>query len=369
MKLEYGIDANTNGTLDINEINALLTKYICNGATGTIGQQGPIGSTGPAGANGNSGNNGVDGKNSLVKTTNEASGINCSTGGMKLEYGLDANNNGTLDALEINATLTKFVCNGTVGSTGANGSQGGQGQSGSNGTNGLNALIKTSTETAGSNCTNGGTKIEAGLDANGNSILDAVEVNAGQTQYVCNGALGTSSNLYHGSVSSSSNGSWVVPIGINEVNIVFNGTIGGRGGHASGPYNGFSGGLGGNSAFFSVTLKVSTGDIIYYLIGSNGTSGIDKNVGWTGNYNYGGAGTNGVNSTLSIGNELILTLTGGSGGSGACGGCNNTGGTGINGSPGIDGSLILNNFNDTGILHYSNVNILNLPSANILIRY
>jgi microcystin-dependent protein len=197
VKLEYGIDANNNGTLDINEINALLTKYICNGATGNIGQQGPIGSTGPAGANGNNGNNGVDGKNSLVKTTNEASGINCSTGGVKLEYGLDANNNSVLDALEINATLTKFVCNGVVGSTGANGSQGAQGiqgQSGSNGTNGLNALIKTTLENTGTNCANGGTKIETGLDANGNGTLDAGEVSVSLTTYVCNSSSGSGSS-------------------------------------------------------------------------------------------------------------------------------------------------------------------------------
>jgi hypothetical protein len=37
------------------------------------------------------------------------------TGGVKLEYGLDANSNGILDAGEINASLTKYVCNGAVG--------------------------------------------------------------------------------------------------------------------------------------------------------------------------------------------------------------------------------------------------------------
>ena len=88
------------------------------GATGAIGPQGPIGLTGTTGANGESG------KNTLVKTTTEAIGANCPTGGVRLEYGLDTNSNGTLDASEVNATLTNFVCNGTIGATGATGPQG-----------------------------------------------------------------------------------------------------------------------------------------------------------------------------------------------------------------------------------------------------
>lgn len=56
------------------------------------------------------------------------------------------------------------------------------------GTDGLNALIKTTTESAGTNCAAGGTKIETGLDANRNGMLDGGEINASQTKYVCNGA-------------------------------------------------------------------------------------------------------------------------------------------------------------------------------------
>jgi hypothetical protein len=57
-------------------------------------------------------------------------------------------------------------------------------------TNGLNALIKTTVESAGANCTSGGTKLEVGLDADKNGVLDDNEVNATQTKYVCNGAQG-----------------------------------------------------------------------------------------------------------------------------------------------------------------------------------
>lgn len=36
VKLEFGIDVNANNQLDVAEINATLTQYICNGATGTF---------------------------------------------------------------------------------------------------------------------------------------------------------------------------------------------------------------------------------------------------------------------------------------------------------------------------------------------
>jgi hypothetical protein len=202
VKLEYGLDANNNGTLDVSEINASLTKYVCNGATGTQGIQGLTGSQGIQGNQGNqgtNGTNGADGKNTLTKTTTESAGINCATSGVKLEYGLDANNNGTLDVSEINASLTKYVCNGAIGAqglqglTGAQGIQGIQGVAGSNGSNGTdgkNTLAKTTTETAGANCTTGGMKIEYGLDANNNGTLDVSEINASLTKYICNGAVG-----------------------------------------------------------------------------------------------------------------------------------------------------------------------------------
>ena len=159
IKIEYGLDANNNGTLDVSEVNATLTKYVCNGSVGATGAQGPIGATGAqgnqgvagspgvAGTNGTNGTNGADGKNTLAKTTTEAAGANCTTGGVKIEYGLDANNNGTLDVSEINATLTRYVCN---GATGAQGIQGVAGVPGTNGTNGAQGIQGV----AGTNGTN-----------------------------------------------------------------------------------------------------------------------------------------------------------------------------------------------------------------------
>ena len=122
---------------------------------------------------------GINGLNSLSRTTTETAGANCATGGIKVEYGLDINSNGTLDVGEENATLTKFVCNGATGATG------------SAGANGFNSLSRTTTEAAGANCANGGVKVEYGLDTNTNGTLDAGEVNATLTKYVCNGATGS----------------------------------------------------------------------------------------------------------------------------------------------------------------------------------
>ncbi len=86
------------------------------GAAGPQGEPGPTGATGATGAQGPAGSNGTDGKNTLVKTTTEAAGANCTNGGTKIEAGLDANGNGVLDAGEINASLTRYICNGGSGS-------------------------------------------------------------------------------------------------------------------------------------------------------------------------------------------------------------------------------------------------------------
>jgi hypothetical protein len=254
------------------------------GLTGATGPQGPQGITGPTGATGaqgsagTNGTNGTNGKNTLVKTTIESAGANCATGGTKVEVGLDANSNGVLDSGEVNATLTKYICNGATGTTGtqgpigltgatgpagAQGIQGVAGTAGANGTNGLsayqvwlnlgntgtqadfvaslkgpqgiagtngtngtngvdgkNTLVNATTEPAGTNCSNGGTKIEVGLDANSNGVLDSGEVNSSLTKYICNGTNSNqsgNSNTLDSTITNSvllnSNQSYTVPNG------------------------------------------------------------------------------------------------------------------------------------------------------------
>lgn len=141
-RIDSGLDTNLNGNLDPTEIQN--TTYVCHGSDGS------------------------DGLTALISTTTEPAGTNCPAGGHKIESGLDANGSGVLDAGEILAT--SFICNGE------------------NGTNGLLSLVQVQSEPAGANCANGGQRIDSGIDANGNGLLDAEEQS---TAYVCNGSDGS----------------------------------------------------------------------------------------------------------------------------------------------------------------------------------
>ena len=201
-RIDSGQDANLNGALDATEIQA--TSYTCNGTDGSPGS---------------------DGFTSLISTASEPAGTNCAAGGYKVESGLDSNANGTLDPAEVLAT--SYICNGQDGSdglvslvnvepepAGANCASGGQRidsgldangngsldvaeQStayvcnGADGSSGLNALVSVINEPAGENCTSGGYRIDSGLDANTNDVLDISEIQS--TSYICNGGPSTNS--------------------------------------------------------------------------------------------------------------------------------------------------------------------------------
>jgi hypothetical protein len=94
------------------------------GSAGPQGEQGPPGPTGPQGPKGDTGPQGPTGLAMLAKTTSEAAGTNCVTGGTKLELGADANRNGVLDASEVDWTLTRYLCNGAQGPQGIQGPRG-----------------------------------------------------------------------------------------------------------------------------------------------------------------------------------------------------------------------------------------------------
>ena len=70
---------------------------------------------------GSDGTDGTNGKNSLISTTTESSGANCTTGGLKIQSGLDSDEDGVLDSAEV--TATTYICNGSNGSNGSNGIQ------------------------------------------------------------------------------------------------------------------------------------------------------------------------------------------------------------------------------------------------------
>lgn len=125
--------------------------------------------TGDQGPPGNPGGPGDNGDTALAITSVEPPGANCPAGGIKVEVGVDADDNGSLEPSEV--TSTTYVCNGDGGH---------------------NSLVETSEEQAGANCPYGGTRIETGTDANDNDVLDAEEIDAAATSYVCNvGPSGT----------------------------------------------------------------------------------------------------------------------------------------------------------------------------------
>jgi hypothetical protein len=183
--------AGTNGTNGTNGSNGLSAYQIwlnagntgpeaqfltaLRGATGAQGQQGIQGATGSQGIAGNNGANGLDGKTVLNGTQSPTA----STG-----------NNGDF---YINTTTSTLFGPKTSGTWGSGVSL--VGPQGAAGTNGKNTLVNTTTETAGANCASGGTKIEVGIDANSNGILDSSEVNSSLTKYVCNGVnIGSNSS-------------------------------------------------------------------------------------------------------------------------------------------------------------------------------
>ena len=135
---------------------------------------------GSDGAVGPAGTPGTPGAPALTKTSPEPAGTNCASGGTKVEVGLDANGNGILDPSEVNASSTAYVCNGS----------------------GKSSLVKTTPEPGGTNCQYGGVKIETGLDANNDGVLDPSEVNAQATTYACSTAPAGASGVTKGLVAN-----------------------------------------------------------------------------------------------------------------------------------------------------------------------
>ncbi|MGM0598123.1 MAG: DUF7151 family protein [Myxococcota bacterium] len=130
--LNWGLDLNDDEELTVSEITG--TEYICNGTPGAP---------------------------TLIEINYEDPGINCEYGGNVITTGVDYNQNDILDPSEINSK--NYICNGH---------------------DGHNALVETDTEPSGSNCPEGGTVINSGIDYNNNSVLDQSEIT--DTSYICN---------------------------------------------------------------------------------------------------------------------------------------------------------------------------------------
>jgi hypothetical protein len=159
------------------------------GAQGATGPQGSVGATGPQGNPGTNGNTMLNGMTAPLAAT----GVNGDYYINSVTHELfGPKTNGVWPAGI--SLVGPMGPSGASGPTGATGPAGLAGTNGTNGTNGLDALVKTTAEPAGANCVAGGTKVETGLDANNNGVLDLAEINAAQTTYVCNGAGGAIPN-------------------------------------------------------------------------------------------------------------------------------------------------------------------------------
>ncbi len=97
--VDTGIDENGNGVLDGDEVDA--SEKVCHGRDGTNGVDGSNGVDGV-------GADGSDGLSSQLAFSDEVAGANCPYGGLRIDSGLDSNDNNTLDSAEI--TQTQFVC-------------------------------------------------------------------------------------------------------------------------------------------------------------------------------------------------------------------------------------------------------------------
>ncbi|HET9956111.1 MAG TPA: hypothetical protein VFQ61_16505 [Polyangiaceae bacterium] len=156
------------------KLTGLVSILGCLSAGCGDGEDGAAGKVGPAG---------VD---ALVKTTDEPAGTKCEHGGAKIQYGMDNNGNGALDASEIDGT--SYACNGAPGQDGQDGPAGENGEPGEDGTDGHDALIITTDEPAGENCVRGGTRFDQGIDEDGDGELAEDEILS--STYVCNGEDG-----------------------------------------------------------------------------------------------------------------------------------------------------------------------------------
>ena len=109
-----------------------------------------------------------DDKNLLV-TTNDNVGDHCTDGGIRIDAGLDTNDNGTLDSDEI--LKSRFVCNDGNGQNLVIGDD--------------KDLLVTTSYDVSNHCANSGIRIDSGLDTNGNGTLDSDEIM--NSRYVCVG--------------------------------------------------------------------------------------------------------------------------------------------------------------------------------------
>ncbi len=183
---QIGMDLDGNGVLDL--IETATTLDVCDGRDGRDGRDGANGTNGTAGMDGQDGSDGVDGQDGADGTSVNIVGSVATVGGLDSNYQGDVG-----DGYIVSSTGHLHIWDGSAWVDAGNitGPDGADGQDGINGTDGLNALISATSESAGANCANGGTKIQVGVDDDADGVLNATEVD--HTQYICDGSDGSAS--------------------------------------------------------------------------------------------------------------------------------------------------------------------------------
>ena len=115
----------------------------------------------------------------ILRTDPLEPGEDCAAGGVAVVGGTDVNGDGTLQNDEVKSR--EKVCNGA---------------------NGTSALLNSTEEPAGENCRGGGTRVDSGVDDNGNGVLEPEEIDA--TTYVCDGETPATDRIWYGGVSIAS---------------------------------------------------------------------------------------------------------------------------------------------------------------------
>jgi hypothetical protein len=198
-----------------------------------------------------------------------------------------------------------YAANGPVG---PQGEMGPQGSAGTPGVSGLNSLIQTTSVIPGANCSNGGVKIETGLDLNSNNVLEENEINHAMTKYVCNANDLSSNGISYTRVEyfmDPGTFNWQVPAGVTKIWVKCLG-----GGGAAGNGVNCMGGGGGSGGYAEGLVNVTPMMNLTINVGQGGAAGsIPTNGGNSsvGNLIVGGGGQAGGNGS---------TINGGAGGIG-----------------------------------------------------
>lgn len=190
VKLSHGTDDDFDDVLDDDEVQGV--EYICNGATGATGSAGQYGEDGEDGATGPAGATGPTGPAGPRGDTGET-GPEGSQGETGPAGPTGAGETGPTGPTGPTGAIGPTGPTGPTGEVGPEGPPGlpagPKGDTGDRGDQGFTSLINVVEEPPGMNCTNGGLKVQSGVD-NGDGfeiardgVLGAGEVD--QTRYLC----------------------------------------------------------------------------------------------------------------------------------------------------------------------------------------